>query len=254
MIKKAEKCHKDQIVKLWNIAFGDNINSVNKYLDTLLKYFFVYEDEGIVKAMLSVIPVSYLDKNGGYIYAVVTHPDYRGQGICKRLIDTIKEDKKYDFLVLVPQNEGLFKFYKRMNFVEVPLLVKKETKVKIEADTKLDLKKIDVHEYESLRNQYKDNMIKWGIEMLAFAKSMYGGEFYRIEHEENTGFAFLYREKKTLVIKELIVNNHEKIAEKIGSRLGTEKVVFSYPAKEGEPTYMIYPNTFQDAYFGIYLD
>ena len=257
MILPADIRHKNQIIRLWSKTFGDSPDSVNKYLETLLKYFIIYEDDGIVKGMLSVLPVTSGDKKGGYIYAVVTHPDYRGQGICRTLMESVKENKKYDFLVLVPQNESLFEFYAKMDFLKVPLLVKKELCVKKTNMSELNIKKLTVKKYETLRNLFfgEGNLIKWDAQMLFFAKTMYSGEFYEIKNaEKRTGFTFLYKEKETVFIKELITENPEETANFIGSELGAETVKFSYPDKNGAPTYMVFPKEFSGLYFGIYFD
>ena len=257
MILSADIRHKNQIIRLWSEAFGDSPNTIDKYLETLLKYFVVYEDDGIVKGMLSVLPVTSGNKNGGYIYAVVTHPDYRGQGICRALIESVKQNKKYDFLVLVPQDESLFEFYAKMDFIKVSLLVKKELCVNKINRTKLNLKKLAVKKYETLRNLFfgEENLIKWDTEMLFFAKTMYGGEFYEIKNEEKrVGLAFLYKEKETVFIKELITENPEETANFLGSELDAQTVKFSYIQNNGEPTYMMFPDEFSGLYFGIYFD
>ena len=105
MILPAGPCHKEQIVALWSDAFGDRAEDVERYLETILEYFLVYEEDGIVKGMLSVLPVSFFEQNGGYIYAVVTDKKYRGQGICNKLMEFVKANNKYDFLALKPQND-----------------------------------------------------------------------------------------------------------------------------------------------------
>ena len=72
MIKKADKSHIMKIAEIWNEAFGDSITQVMEYLEYLLQFFYVYEENGSVKAIASVLPVTFSGKNGGYIYAVAT--------------------------------------------------------------------------------------------------------------------------------------------------------------------------------------
>ncbi len=256
MIIEANGSHKEQIISLWSNAFGDKKDSVAKYLDTLLKYFLVYEEDGIVKGMLSVLPVNLNEKNGGYIYAVVTHPDYREKGICRALMESVKADKNYDFLVLVPQNKGLFDFYEKMDFTAVSFLKKDKILVSNEVEG-YSLKTITAKEYETKRNEFYKNQefIKWDGAMLEFAKGMYGGIFFEIlKDEKSVGVAFIYTEKKTVYIKELLCENHRETAEKIGEILKAEKVNFVYENEDAEPTFMVYPEAFSDTKFGIFLD
>lgn len=257
MIKKAESYHKEQMISLWSNAFGDSGESVSKYLDTLLKYFLVYEENGVVKGMLSVLPVKMNDKNGGYIYAVVTHPDYRGRGICKELIDRVKADKNFDFLVLVPQNKGLFDFYGKMAFVEVRFLEKARIVITNYKNDNYSLQELSPAEYEKARNDFYTNgdFIRWDSSILEFAKNMYGGEFYKIlKGGETVGITFLYKEKRTVNIKELLCEKHRECAKIIGELLEAENVEFAYESEDWDPTFMAYPKEYANTKFGIYLD
>lgn len=256
MIIKANESHKEQIVSLWSDAFGDKKDSVERYLDTLLKYFLVYEEDSIVKGMLSVLPVALNEKNGGYIYAVVTHPKHRGKGICNSLMENVKADKSYDFLVLVPQNKCLFEFYEKMDFTAVSFLEKDDVFASNKAE-EYSLKTITAKEYEMKRNEFYKNQefIKWDNTILEFAKNMYGGRFCEIlKNEKRVGFVFLYKEKGTVFIKELLCENHKEAAEKIGGVLKAEKVHFVYESKDAEPTFMVFPKAYSCTKFGIYLD
>jgi len=257
MIIPADICHEKEIVSLWHTAFGDKEEDVQRYLKTILKYFLIYEEGGIVKGMLSVLPVSLREQKGGYIYAVVTHPDYRGQGICNSLMEYLKSGESYDFLVLVPQNKGLFDFYKRMGFKKVSFLKKEEIKSFSGIKEEYAMNKLSPNEYEKARNHFYKNcdFIKWDSQMLAFAKDMYNGDFYEIlKGKGRIGYTFLYRENESVFIKELLCENHREVAENIGALIEAEKVNVAFENKESEPTFMVYPKTFANVKFGIYLD
>ena len=257
MIISAKEIHRKQIVSLWSNAFGDSKDSVNKYLDTLLKYFLVYEEDGIVKGMLSVLPVNLQDKKGGYIYAVVTHPDFRGKGICRAMIDAVKADVTYDFLVLVPQNEGLFNFYGKMDFIKVNFLKKGQILISGNSLEDYSLNRISASEYELARNNFYKNQkfINWDSSILEFAENMYGGSFYEILNGKNSvGYAFLYKEKDSVIIKELLCKNHIETAMQIGSIMNVRKVNFVYEDIKANPTFMVYPEVFSNTKFGIFLD
>lgn len=255
MILPAELRHKEQIIELWKNAFGDNTEDIRKYLDTIFKYFFVYEEDDIVKGMLSVLPVSFCDKNGGYIYAVTTHSQYRGQGICNKLMEYVKADRLYDFLVLKPQNEGLFDFYEKMGFKKVPCLSKKESFVE-NLQNDYQLKELTVQEYEESRNQYfGEGIIKWNSAMLSFAKDMYAGEFYAVEkNEKRVGLAFLYKEKNTAIIKELLSKEEKNISNFIAGSLRCQKAEVTCFDSKGTDGFMIYPEFSNKVYFNIYFD
>lgn len=254
MILPAIARHKGQIIDLWNKAFGDKAEDIERYLKTILEYFLVYEEGGTVKGMLSVLPISFCGKNGGYVYAVTTLNEYRGQGICNRLMEYVKADKKYDFLVLKPQNESLIDFYKKMDFEKVPQFTKKEICVKEKED--YQLKKLSALDYEMARDVYfGEEIIKWDSKMLTFAKNMYGGEFYAVEENgRSIGIAFAYQDENMAVIKELLAEEHEKIANFIAYEMGCAKAEYMYRNLDGNEGFMTYPKDIKNSYFNIYFD
>ncbi len=256
MILPAELRHKEQIVGLWSGAFGDKTEDVNKYLDTIFKYFLVYEEDGVVLGMLSVLPVSFCEKNGGYIYAVTTHKYHRGQGICNKLLEYVKADKTYDFLVLKPQNYGLFEFYGKMGFEKASCLSKKEIFATEKVEKGYQLKTLNTQEYEMARNTYfGEEIIKWDSTMLSFAKDMYDGDFYAVEKDGiSIGFAFLYKDKNVAVIKELLAEESENVANFIANETGCEKAEVAFRNSNGKESFMIYPKNVKRGYFNIYFD
>lgn len=256
MILPAESRHIEEIISLWSGAFGDKAEDVEKYLETILEYFFVYEEDGVLKGMLSVLPVSFCEKNGGYIYAVVTDEKYRGQGICGKFMDFVKADENCDFLVLKPQNEGLIGFYEKMGFKKVPQLDKGKIRVTGQGKNEYKLKSLSEQDYEKARNTYfGEEIIKWNSNMLSFAKDMYSGGFYAVEEKgENIAFAFAFKDKNVAVIKELLAKEPEKVANFIAETFECENAEFAICSSNGKDGYMIYPKEMKKGYFNIYLD
>lgn len=253
MILQAGMCHKEQIATLWSGAFGDKTEDVKKYLDTILKYFLVYEKDGIVLGMLSVLPVSFCGKKGGYVYAVTTHKDHRGQGICNKLMEYVKADKTYDFLVLKPQNDGLFEFYGKMGFEKVACLSRKKISAG-KAEMNYQLKTLTAKEYEMARNTYfGEEIVAWDSNMLSFAKDMYQGELYAVEEDgQSIGLAFLYKNENIAVIKELL--GEEGIAGFIAYETNCKGAEITFCDKNGDDGFMIYPKNEKKPYFNIYFD
>lgn len=256
MILSAEERYRTQIIELWNSAFGDKSEDINKYLETILKYVLVYEEDGVVCGMLSVLPVCFCGKTGGYIYAVTTHKDYRGKGICNKLMEYVKADKTYDFLVLKPQDEGLFEFYGKMGFEKVMCLSRKEVYGEKNTGYGYQLKALTANEYKLARGMYfGGKLIEWDSEMLSFAKDMYTGGFYEVEEgTKGIGYAFLYKDEDKVIIKELISKEAEKAVNFIALQLGYEKAEYMLSDKNGEDGFMIFPKNIEKGYFNIYLD
>lgn len=109
-----------QCKKLYMEAFGDD----EQFTDLLFDLFFDTSCryiccDGKIVSMLFAIDISLDGYRGKYIYAVATHPDFRGKGYMSRLFDEVSAEFKeqYEFLCLKPMSEGLFDFYSRLGFI-----------------------------------------------------------------------------------------------------------------------------------------
>ena len=110
-----------QLRQLWKIAFGDE----DAFLDLFFQHAYapdrcrcVRMDDRIA-AVLYWFDCSLENKKFAYIYAVATHPDFRNQGLCRKLMaDThqILSGRGYAGVVLVPQKESLRAMYAGMGY------------------------------------------------------------------------------------------------------------------------------------------
>ena len=107
--------------RLWREAFGDT----EAFLDLFWQSAYSHDRcrcvtvNGDVAAALYWFSCRYDDRPIAYLYAVATAKDYRGQGICRRLMaDTHRHLAEEGFrgAILVPGEEGLFRFYERMGY------------------------------------------------------------------------------------------------------------------------------------------
>ena len=124
MISFAEGRHKIGIITLWQEAFGDSEEVILDYINSLHTpdNMIVYEDNGKVVGMASMLAISCKDKKGRYIYAVATAKSHRGRGICRKLMDFAEETAKKrgeGFLILVPAEKTLFDFYGKMGYNQI---------------------------------------------------------------------------------------------------------------------------------------
>ncbi|MDO4949819.1 MAG: GNAT family N-acetyltransferase [Bacteroidales bacterium] len=107
-----------QIRRLWLACFTDDVaQDAEQFLLTrynekqaLLKYH-----GDMLVSMLFIVPFHTV----AYIYAVATHPDYRGRGFARQLLAEAMERCKHDgfqCVCLIPANDGLRRWYSRMGF------------------------------------------------------------------------------------------------------------------------------------------
>ena len=98
----------------------DNWNRFVKYLQRISKK----EGEKVV-SMLFVVPLEMVCEKVAYIYAVATHPDYRGRGIASRLLgealDMIRRSGVYDLAALIPSSTESKRLYKRLGFEDTQM-------------------------------------------------------------------------------------------------------------------------------------
>lgn len=114
--------------QLWQLVFEDS--------DAFLDHFFlahydpqhalVLEEDGAVRAMTFwfetqlVIP-GVQPVKAAYLYAVATHPDYRGRGLARQLLDEgaqLLRGLDFELMTLVPSEPTLHLFYQDRGFHE----------------------------------------------------------------------------------------------------------------------------------------
>lgn len=215
MIKVCDFSDYENIIRIWNGAFGDSREYIMKFLSMFHEFVYVHNDD----AIMTLFPVTLNDKNGHYIYAVAVDKDKRNAGIGKKLIEFAKKNMQ-DFLVLVPASEGLFKYYQKFGFVNNSSIGKYQT---VKADEKISAK-----EYFLLRDKFfqSKNYIKWDETKLLNIASLYNANFYK--NKESTEIAMLSK---------------DRIIECLGEKTVEEKM-FS----------MIFPKEFKNSYFNIAID
>lgn len=110
-----------QLLSLWKSVFGD----WNGFWETFLETGFSPDrcrcilEDGRITAALTWLDCTCEGQKMAYIYAVVTDPACRGQGLCRRLMtDTHKhlQDLGYAAALLVPAEESLRGMYEKMGY------------------------------------------------------------------------------------------------------------------------------------------
>lgn len=220
MIRFANVSDYSSIMKIWNKAFGDSHEYIKDFLSLFGEYSVVSENDGKVDAIMSLLPVFINNKKGRYIYAVAVSSEKQGQGIGKELIGFAKENSE-DFCVLVPADEGLFNYYRKLGFSDNSYIGEYEEIKRGEM--------ISPREYFELRDKYFDgsNYIKWTEEQLLKIASLYNAKFYK--NKESTEISML---------------SNNRIIEYLGEKQLCNKRKFS----------MIFPDKFKNSYFNIALD
>ena len=220
----SKQSHKDKIKELWNIAFGDEDEYVELFLNnratvenTLILTDDVNGEEKIVSVLFLLDCETRIDEKlykTAYLYAACTHPDYRNRGLMGSLLKAAQkqcEERNYDFISLVPATDSLFDYYSRFNYID-------SFKERV-----FNLKRSDAEALASNLCETcdftEDNMLKIRASMLENndaliwdkASLKYALDENRIGENESLavekngeciGYAFFYMEDDSLIVRE----------------------------------------------------
>lgn len=237
---------------LWQEAFGDT----EEFLDSFWKTAFSMVRcrgvtiEGKVAAALYWFDCLHGLQKVAYVYAVATAKEYRGQGICHKLMENTHEHLKslgYNGVLLVPGSKELFQFYAGMGYQTCSYMRQFHC---IADKEPVLLREIDKAEYAGLRRQYlPEGGVLQENENLDFLETQ--AKFY-------VGEDFLLvacRRENGLLGVELL--GDDSVAAGIVKALGYEEGAFRTPGV-GRPFAMYYSlkdgELAPPAYFGFAFD
>lgn len=240
-----------QLLKLWKAVFGE----WNGFWETFLETGFspqrcrcVLEDNRIIAA-LTWLDCSCHGQKMAYVYAVVTDPAHRGNGLCRQLLaDTHKflKARGYSAVLLVPADEGLRTMYEKLGYCTCTFVEEFDA---VAGSLPVSLRAIGAEEFSQLRRRFLPSSgVVQEQENLAFLSRQ--AQFY-------AGDDFLltaYSEEAQLTAMELLGN--KAAAPGILRELTCQNGHFRCPGGE-IPFAMIHPlteNVTIPAYFGFAFD
>ena len=243
--------HIGQLRSLWKEAFGDP----DWFLDCFYSTAYSPErslcilDCDTVAAVLYWIDCTLEEQKLAYIYAVVTRPDYRGAGLCRKLMGrthALLSQRGYAGAILVPQKESLRAMYAGMGYRDAGGL---NLISSTPGDPSVPVRAIGPEEFAALRRQYlpEHSVVQEGTGLQFLARQL---QFY-------TGPGFLlaaYAEDGILQGVELL--GDPGCAPGILKTLGTARGSFRTPGNTA-PFAMFHPlseTILPPAYFGFAFD
>lgn len=211
---------------LWQTAFGDT----DAFLDSFFRTAYapdrcrcILEGDEIT-AILYWIDCSAADQKLAYIYAVVTHPEHRGKGLCRMLMEdthALLHNLGYAGALLVPQRESLRNMYAGMGYQNAGGITPFSCSAAAEP---VSLRAIGAEEFAALRRKMlpEKAVIQEGIGLAFLAEQL---QFYA-----GPGFLFAaYGENGLLFVPELL--GDQTAAPGILKALGYSKGNFRTPGQ-----------------------
>lgn len=182
IIDHPQKAHIPHLRSLWQQAFGDT----DAFLDSFFRLGFdprrcrcaFIEDRPV--AALYWFDCSYQGRKLAYLYAIAAEKEHRGKGICRALMDdthALLKDLGYSAAVLVPGEEGLFRFYGAIGYRVFGTVCRRQVSA---GSAPTPLRSVDPTEYAALRRKLlpQGGIVQEGafLDLLADQASLFAGE------------------------------------------------------------------------------
>ncbi len=220
----------ESLKALWQTAFDDQKESLDFFFrntvspERVLAAFDGVEPVSVLYMLESEIVTGEKAYSAYYIYAVCTHPDYRGRGLMKSLFNElfkISADRGIDYLFLVPEEKYLFDIYGKLGFKNGFYYSTKEVYKKDYKNPATINRRLIYEDYRKCVSAYRKN-----VPVATLCESTFRSFFNSQSGEintvfcENEGYALFEETEKSLVIFELFGNENLLLGKVFG---GTEK-------------------------------
>lgn len=150
--------------QLWELAFGDSGAYVDNFFDSYYRpeRMIVLEQDGQVQTMTAWFDTTFVlpgqgEYRSAYLYAVATHPDYRGQGLAAKLLDWADNyfrSLEIPAVTTVPAEPSLHNFFGANGFRECFVLFERKLSLQeLPAATAPLFRPVSPAEYGALREQ-----------------------------------------------------------------------------------------------------
>lgn len=212
--------------EIWQLCFGDPEQYLNLFFQERYKDAdtIVLLVDGALAARLTIMPVELgtsagKSYQGAMLYGVATHPAYQRQGLARDLLDYTNcylQSKGFEFSLVVPAQEWLFKFYQRLGYQktfylrEATLTWSMINNLSAEGNKEGELNTTSPAAYNSLRNLLlKDSLsISYRLEDIAYQEKLAklsGAALYAMESGKEKACLSVERiAAEKIIVKELI--------------------------------------------------
>lgn len=171
-----------QLVQLWRDIFGEYDGFWELFLETAFQpdHCCCFLENGNITASLCWLDCESQNQRFAYLYAVMTHPDHRGKGLCRQLLDEVHAhltSKDYSAALLVPAEESLRTMYRKLGYRDCTSVSEFSCTA---GDASVVLRAIGPEEYARLRRAFlpENSVIQEGasLRFLAQQAQFYTGD------------------------------------------------------------------------------
>ncbi len=262
-LRYARKTDIPVLKKLWQICFGDRMRYINVFFEKM----FVAENTVVAEVDKRVAGVVYIlerklsDKKFMYGYAIGVFPEYRGNGICDKMLGFIKNKAEEENCIfgLHPANDKLADFYKRIGLDEMYYL-KEVDASDFNSDTVYDLEDISIDEFYNLRKKAFQNCVEWNKGALAYILEN-GETVKKITLQQKPLYFVISKQDNSVLIKETNAADDEikDVSTSIKKYFGVEEITYFLSSKSTlqgavKPMILGFSDKNPDVYMNLFLD
>ena len=256
--------HVPALKALWQDVFGDSRNVIDNFfnktarLENIVCAFHGGKPVSVLYAIDSTVYLNGEEKKAYYVYAVCTHPQYRGKG-CMALtfsfLEKLSVERDVSYLFLVPAEKSLFSMYERLGFkvgfTRAKRLVKRDDFLAIEGE----INQLSFEAYKNCRRAHLK--VPQAILSEAGFNSFYRpvGNNMKCIYVENAGLAVYETESGKTEILELF-GNKEVLLSAVFAQSGADVItLYEYDMAGGNPYGMLKSidgsPCFENGFFGV---
>ena len=236
-IRFAKDTDIESLKNIWSVCFGDSDEYINFFFCNMFKKenaIVAVIDEKIA-GVVHLLDANLNGKPFKYGYAIGVLPEYRGNSICKKMHDFIKElsVKKGFIYGLHPANDKLSLFYQSIGLNKMYSLKFKEEE-NFARGEKFEISDISPEEYLKIRDTHFKNIVSWNIETIKYMfdeAKHFGGFAKKIKIDGSYKIMLVKVYNNTIYVKETTMNDDEigRTSGFINNFFGGEKIYFSLP-------------------------
>ena len=256
----------ENLKELWQTSFDDSKESLDCFFRNTVspdRVLAIFENNKPVSALYMLESEIIKDNktySAYYIYAVCTHPDFRGKGLMKSIFEElfkVAKSRNIDYLFLVPEEEYLFKLYEKLGFKNgFSYSLKTLYKINFSNNPTTKNEKLT---YDNYRRSIKENPKTVPVAVLKETtfNSFFGsvsGEVKKV-FVENEGYALYEETEEKLTVFELF-GSESLLLNAVFNNTQREEIIYRKVANENSIPYgMFYKLNdvpeIQNGFFGI---
>lgn len=217
-LRKARTGEEKAVAALWGRVFGDDEAFLAEFYRRCLPYerMLVLAEDGVVRSILCAPEMTMRFPNRkslkcGYMYALATDPEARGQGFGRDMMrygEVYLKNEGADCAILVPAEPSLFQFFDSLGYVPAFSHLRRE----IPGDQVVPVEgaaPAEPGEYNGLRRRWLEGRCYADcgdglVEFQRYLSQGTGGDLYRLDLPGGAGCAAVELDGRTAMVKELL--------------------------------------------------